>query len=220
VRKHGADPKVIPHGFDPFRFYPRAKQEHTNLRIIAMARPETPRRGFENMVEAFRLIHQERPHVEFMLYGTENLSQLYGDLGFPYFDLGVIRDTDELCKHYNQCDIFVDPSHYQGFGQPALESMACRLACVLTNVGGVHEYAKDGVNCLLIPPRDPQACCNAVLQLLDDPELRLRLATNGRRTVEQMPMREEGRAWADFLAEISPGFREAYSRQEQRQAAA
>jgi len=220
LRERGADARIIPHGFDPFRFYPHAKRERANLRIIVTTRPETPHRDCENMVEAFRLIHQARPHVEFVLHGTDNLSQTFGKFGLPYSDLGVVRHTDELCKHYNECDIFVDPSHYQGFGQAALESMACRLACVLTNVGGVHEYAKDGVNCLLIPPRDPEACCNAVLRLIDDSELRLRLAANGRHTVEQMPMREEGRAWADFLAEISPGFRTAYREEERRQAAA
>ncbi len=219
MAERGIDARVIPHGTDPFRLYPYPKQERSEVRVIAMARPETPRRGFENLVAAFRLVHQKRPDVRFLIYGTPKLAQ-YGDLGFPYVDLGLIKDRDELRKQYNEADIFVDPSHFQGFGQPALEAMACQVACVLTNVGGVHEYAKDGYNALMIPPRNPEACCDAVLRLLDDRELRNRLAANGRNTVEHMPLREEGKAWANFLADISPAFRAAYEKTATRQAAA
>ena len=219
IAEHGFDAKVIPLGVDPFRLYPQPRQERPGIRIIAMARPETPRRGFENMVAAFRMVHRQRPDTEFLIYGTDALSK-YGDLGFPYTDLGVIKDRAELCKRYNDSDIFVDPSHFQGFGLPALEAMACQVACVLTNVGGVHEYAKDGYNALMIPPRNPEACCDAVLRLLDNRELRNRLAANGRNTVEHMPLREEGKAWANFLADISPAFRAAYEKTATRQAAA
>ena len=146
VREHGYDAKVIPLGFDALRFYRRSRQACERIRIIAMARPETPRRGFRDVVAAFRRVHALRPDVEFLLFGTSSLRE-HGDLGFPCTDLGIVHDRNQLCGHYSNADIFLDASRFQGFGLPALEAMACRVACVLTDVGGVHEYAHNRDQC-------------------------------------------------------------------------
>jgi len=53
---------------------------------------------------------------------------------------------------------------------------------VLTGEGGLHEYARDGRNCVLTPSGDPAAVAAGVLRLLDDRELYERLSADGRRT--------------------------------------
>jgi glycosyltransferase involved in cell wall biosynthesis len=208
VRNHGYDAKVIPLGFDSLRFYRRSSQESERIRIIAMARPETSRRGFQDVAAAFRRVHQLRPNVDFLLFGTTSLGQ-HGNLGFPYTDLGIIHDRKELCKSYSSSDIFLDASRFQGFGLTALEAMACRLACVLTDVGGVHEYARDQINALMAPASKPEACADAIVRLIDDSQLRTRLGDEGRKTVERMSPKDEAAAWISALADVCPVFQNA-----------
>jgi glycosyltransferase involved in cell wall biosynthesis len=85
---------------------------------------------------------------------------------------------EELAELYATCDLFVSASWREGFGLPPLEAMACGAPVVLTDSGGVREYARPGENCLLVPPRDPPALATAMLTVLGDQTLsdRFRLA--------------------------------------------
>ena len=173
-----------------------------------MARRETIYRGFDDLASALRRVHAEAPHAEIALFGSKLLPG-QEELGFRFTNLGVIADHAELHQQYDRSHIFVDSSHFQGFGLPALEAMACKVACVLTNVGGVQEYARHGENALMIPPHDPQACSEAILRFVHDGQLRARLGQEGRKTVERMSPNEEAKAWIRFLGEICPAFRAA-----------
>ena len=99
---------------------------------------------------------------------------------FRHAHLGTLQ-RDEVPKLLSTMHVVIDPSLYQGFGLIGLEGMASGAACVLTDSGGVSEYAVDDVNALLVPPRDSGALAAGIRRLLDDPALRERLAGEGRR---------------------------------------
>ncbi len=92
---------------------------------------------------------------------------------------------EELVRLYNESQVFVSPSLYEGFGLPAAEAMACGAPVVATTAGAFPEVIEDGVSGLLVPPRDPQALSGAIERLLDDAELRQRLGQGGRRRIEE-----------------------------------
>jgi glycosyltransferase involved in cell wall biosynthesis len=216
LEERGFSSTVIPLGFNAKEFYPSATREArlarageraaAPLRVVAMARPHTPYRGFDDLLAAMRAVHARRPAVEIALFGCDQLSD-HGEIDFPVVNLGTIRDRVELCRQYNESDVFVDASHFQGFGLPALEAMSCGVACVLTNVGGVNQYARDGRNALMVPPHSPPRLADAVVRLLDEEPLRRRVADEGRRTVEGMSPAAEAIAWRDYLAKVCPQFR-------------
>ena len=69
--------------------------------------------------------------------------------------------------------------------------MACGAACVLTDLGGVVEYARHEDNALLTAPGQADIMAAAILRLLDEPELRQRLIANGRNTATHFCQRRE-----------------------------
>jgi glycosyltransferase involved in cell wall biosynthesis len=81
-------------------------------------------------------------------------------------------------------DIAVLASHQEGLPNSLLESMAASLPTVATRVGGVPDVATDGVDALLVPPRDAEALAAAILKLAADSALRARIGQAARRRVE------------------------------------
>jgi glycosyltransferase involved in cell wall biosynthesis len=91
----------------------------------------------------------------------------------------VFPEDIELRRLYNRSAVFLVPSAWEGFGLPGAEAMACGAALVSTRNDGVDAYATHGESALLCPVNDHVALAAAVGYLLDDRDLRRRLAVNG-----------------------------------------
>jgi glycosyltransferase involved in cell wall biosynthesis len=146
-------------------------------------------KGIEYAVAAFANLCQKRRDVRILVYDCD-----YGSSGVPNF---VTRYTELAAGHrrkpslidfYQSLDVFVYPSLVEGFGLPPLEAMACGTAVVLSDSGGVMEYAEDGRNCLVVPPGDIGAIESAVARLLDEPGLMETLVDNGRETAKRFTL--------------------------------
>lgn len=98
---------------------------------------------------------------------------------------------DELVRLYNEAEVFVSPSLYEGFGLPAAEAMACGAPIIATTAGAFPEVVEDDVSGLLVPPGDAQALADAIDRVLGDGLLQRRLGREGRRRiVEHFSWRE------------------------------
>jgi glycosyltransferase involved in cell wall biosynthesis len=82
-------------------------------------------------------------------------------------------------------DIFVLPSHQEGFSNALLEAMAASLAVIATAVGGNIDAMVDNESGLLVRPRDISALAAALARLASDGDLRRRLGQAARWRVQQ-----------------------------------
>ena len=183
-------------------FYPRVvkrKAEKKGLSIMAMARPSTPQRGYKHTIDALALVKKAKPDTEIILFGDHILPET---LPFEARLFGPVSDQNKLATLYSQADLFLDGSTFQGFGRPALEAMACGAACVLTNVGGVNEYAVENANCLLVPPAKPEEFAKALIRLIDENPLRERIRQGGLATAQDYCMRREAKETLRFFQEL------------------
>jgi glycosyltransferase involved in cell wall biosynthesis len=86
---------------------------------------------------------------------------------------------EEVAACYARSDLFALPSTGEGFGLVFLEAMAFSKAVVGVACGGTTDVVEDGVNGLLVPPRDGGALVRSLERLLRDELLRTQLGRRG-----------------------------------------
>lgn len=86
--------------------------------------------------------------------------------------LGAREDMPAL---YSALDMFVLPSHREGFSRSAMEAAAAGLPMVLSDIRGCREIGEHERHLLLVPPRDQSALVEAIGRLCSDSALRSRL---------------------------------------------
>ncbi|MBI4221018.1 MAG: glycosyltransferase family 4 protein [Chloroflexi bacterium] len=161
--------------------------DHKTFRRIEVPR-ESPRprvlsyggarhrwKGFEEAVEAMRIVYARMPEAEWIVYGDSSVPPQNGRA--PFRSAGMVVGED-LARLYSSADVMLCPSWYESFPVYPLEAMACGLA-VVTTPYGTEDYAVDGVNALVVPPKEPEQLADAVITLLSDEPLRRRLAEHG-----------------------------------------
>lgn len=92
---------------------------------------------------------------------------------------------DDLVKWYAAADIAIVPSMFEGFGLPAAEAMACEVPVIAFAAGALPELVADGETGILVPPADVAALAAAIKRLVENRELRLRMAKAARKRVLQ-----------------------------------
>lgn len=95
---------------------------------------------------------------------------------------GPIQGRSELRDKYCSSDIFLFPSHYEGFPMAVLEALSCGLPMIASNVGGIPDIVNEGINGFLIEPRSPESISKALSVLLTDEKLRLSMSEESRKS--------------------------------------
>lgn len=95
---------------------------------------------------------------------------------------GMRRDIERM---YAAMDIFALPSYDEGLPTVLVEAMAMGRSVIATPVGGIPEIVEDGVNGILIPPKNAGAIAEAICRYLYDDGFREKVALEGRNTVQR-----------------------------------
>jgi glycosyltransferase involved in cell wall biosynthesis len=103
-----------------------------------------------------------------------------GPLRSRFPDARGFVPPSELGRWYERAAVVCAPSRREGVGGAAREAMAYGRAVVATAVGGHVDAIEDGIDGVLVPPRDPLALRRAVERLLADPAERDRLGAAAR----------------------------------------
>jgi len=90
---------------------------------------------------------------------------------------------ERVLRLFRAADASVLPSSWENFPHSVVEALAAGCPVIATTVGGVPEVVDDGVNGLLVPPRDPAALGAAITRFFSDEELRSRLRSAASRSV-------------------------------------
>jgi glycosyltransferase involved in cell wall biosynthesis len=198
VRREGrrAPFTVIPNGVDLSRFELPAPPcslrdeygiacEDVLLGVVARLEPE---KGHRYLIEAMPAVVAAVPNTWLAIVGEGSLcAELRAQadaLPAPARDRIIFTGRrDDISALTADLDIAVLPSLREAQGISILEAMARRKPVVASAVGGVPEVLTDGVDGLLVPPRDVLALADALVRLARSPSLRERIGEAGHATV-------------------------------------
>ncbi|GAB6077844.1 glycosyltransferase family 4 protein [Hydrogenobaculum acidophilum] len=169
--------RLIQSGIDLSRFRKASQDEKISLRKkynlpldkhifvnVANYNPEV--KGHIDILKAYKKIEKDNTMLLFvgLLTDTEATKDAEA-LGIKHFlGLGYREDVEYILR---ACDSFVLGSRLEGIAGALLQAMASGLICISTDVGGITEYMKDGVNGFLTKPKDIDAMARAMEKVLN-----------------------------------------------------
>ncbi|HEV2419181.1 MAG TPA: glycosyltransferase family 4 protein [Terriglobia bacterium] len=170
----------IPNGVD-FSIYRKSKKiEDPNRNMIGFPARNETFKGTHDAIQALASVKDCFPEIKVWAYGPKRVK------GLPEWVRFYLRPSDrELSEMYNCTSIFVTASHYEGWGLPGAEAMACGAALVSTDHGGVRAYASNDETALLSPIKRPDALAENILALIRDNGRRIHLAQAGYEHIQQ-----------------------------------
>ena len=182
--------EVIPNGVDIERFHPAvlpfdAWREPGRVNLLFVGRLD-PRKGVQLLLDAMpEVVERTAGRARLLVVGDSYLRAKFENsvpagLREQVRFLGHVPSAD-LPRWYATGDVFVSPaSGNESFGIVLLEAMACGRAVVASDIPGYRSVVVPGVNGLMFPPGDRGALARTLVALVDDPEQRRALATQGR----------------------------------------
>ncbi|PLZ97032.1 glycosyltransferase, partial [Fischerella thermalis CCMEE 5201] len=185
IHEQNLDPEkfsILPVTFDANRFQiapkPKYLLERYGLKpeqsvILTVARllATEQYKGYDTIIAALPEIKKVIHNVHYVLVGKGDdlprIEELIAKLELQNCVTltGFVPD-EELCDHYNLCDVFAMPSKQEGFGIVYLEALACGKPTLAGNQDGATDALCRGELGVLIDPEDTQAIAQALIQIL------------------------------------------------------
>lgn len=185
-------------GIELERFRPRTTDEQKKIRERWRIRPDEAvigivsklweGKGHATLIEAFEQIKKEKTEARLVIVGEgylrERLVGLISRLGLEdsVVFTGFQMDVSEIIATF---DVAVLPSLFEGMGRVLLEAMAMEKPVVASRVGGIPDLVDHGVNGLLVRPGEIGELKDAILNILNNRTLAVRMAGEGKKRVTE-----------------------------------
>ncbi|MBM3263561.1 MAG: glycosyltransferase family 4 protein [candidate division Zixibacteria bacterium] len=184
LRTYGLSSTVVYLGVDTELFRPMGLPREQLVLSIGAAHPS---KGHRFLIESVGQIPADRRPKVMIVADREKpgekarLGKMAADRNIA-LTIQSVPDT-ELVTWYNRATAVAVVPYLEPFGFTPLEAMACETPVVGIREGGIRESVVDGQTGFLVD-RDPGACAAALIRLLDDETLRVRMGRTGRSYVE------------------------------------
>jgi glycosyltransferase involved in cell wall biosynthesis len=155
--------------------------------VLAVIAQLTPWKGQAEAVEMARLLRDTRPNLRLLLVGSakftapgtrydnaayaREIERRIGEAGLDSH-VRLLGEREDVPAIMAALDLLLVPSWREAFGRVAAEAMAVGVPVLATDVGGPAEIVRNGVDGLLLAPREPERWAAAAAALLDDDERR------------------------------------------------
>lgn len=162
-----------------------------NTAVVGFVGRLVKEKGILELLSAMQQVIQQLPNVKLLIVGPIDAEKadalspaIAADYGLSQHCIftGMRQDMPEL---YAQMDLFVLPSHREGFPRSPMEASAMGVPCIVTDIRGCREAVIHGRNGLLVPLGQPQPLAQAIIQLLTDKKQAQQLGQNGRQLAEE-----------------------------------
>jgi glycosyltransferase involved in cell wall biosynthesis len=179
---------TLPLGVDPDAFAPRTPPSTKPFEILCVGRLAPVKAHLVLLEVIGLLIKAGRKDLRLVLVGNgparrEIEQEIARQKLEDWVRLEGALNHDRVIEFYRRASLFALASFAEGVPVVLMEAMAMEVPCVATWVAGVPELIRDGIDGLLVPPAHPEALASAIMRLMDDPALAVRLGRSGRERV-------------------------------------
>ncbi|MBJ7437639.1 MAG: glycosyltransferase family 4 protein [Sphingopyxis sp.] len=183
---------AVTFGIDLKRFHPgeppvdlRDRLGFSDAPVVLFVGRLTREMGLDSFIAAAETIQTARPDTQFLIVGQEGdfADEAESRAATWPGNMAVVRNApyDELPLYYRLADVLLVPTRGDRTcsSLAGMEAMATRVAVAAFAIGGVPEIVIDDDTGLLVPPEDTDRLAHATLRLLEDAQLRERMAAAG-----------------------------------------
>lgn len=198
-------PEIFKPNLQPPNHHPLLEETRGKLVIGSIGRL-TKQKGYEYLLAAVPSVIAVIPEVFFLIIGDGELKQ---ELQAKAVRLGISEHVlltgqrEDAIAILRQMQIFVLPSIYEGLPTVILESMACGIPVIATDIPGTDELIIDGENGWLVPPKDSTVLAQTIISALQEPVLRSKYAERGRQKVLGFLIEEVTRQYEHLYTQLS-----------------
>lgn len=166
------------------KFVKKSIKNDSTLKLLFVGRVEY-RKGIIELIDACKLLIEQKINFKLVIVGGGDLFEKIKDkvnnnLSLKnHIDLvGLIKDQKKIKSYYLNSDVFVFPSHTEGFPRVLFDSMLNNLPIITTMVGGIPGFMKHDYNCLEIKVNSPEDIYNNIMLLHNNEDLINKLQSN------------------------------------------
>lgn len=162
----------------------------SRLQILFLSRID-PKKGIDILIDALRILDREGRDFDLVLAGSgdqkyeERVKSMIKSAGLSTkTKITGFVEGDEKTNLFETSDIFVLPSHHENFGIAVVEAMAAGIPVVISDRVNIHNDIREA-NAGVVIPATVDDLTSALRQLMESPELRQKIGSNGLRLVEE-----------------------------------
>jgi glycosyltransferase involved in cell wall biosynthesis len=174
--------------FDLHRSYP----EFSRI-VLSMGRLQ-PEKNYRGLIRAFARVRKIHDDAMLLIVGSgperDRLLSLARSLDLDEC-VKILPWARDVASYYKSCDLYVQPSLYEGWGLAVIEALASGAPVVMTDVGCAGEVVRNGETGMVVPPRNEQALADAVIRVLGDDTLRAAITTKAKEEVKKCVTKAE-----------------------------
>lgn len=187
---------VIHSGIDLSRFDTRVKADYLYQElgleptqpVVGIVAALASHKDHRNFLKAASIVSSHLPELQYLVVGEgrlrKELETLSKELGLED-KVKFLGFREDVLKILTILDLFVLSSYLEGLCTSLLDAQAAGVPVVATSTGGIPEIIKDGLNGLLVPPRDPESLAKAIIKLLKDTKLAKQMSSRGKEMVKE-----------------------------------
>lgn len=194
---YNQDSKVICNSVDSNVFFPRdSYEDKDNIELAMIGSEDFKFKNVGEILEAYRILAKK--------YSNLSLNWITQTQPTKNPEKAIVNPPQkEIGEILRRSDIYVCNSEYESFGLPTLEAMTCGAAVITTDTGGMRDFIRENENGLIVNKHDINDLVQKIEMLINDKNLRERIARNGLETAKTMNWDESVSQLIEYYQDIA-----------------